>query len=237
MNCNRTLAREAFIWSQLRHPNIVPVLGLDFTISYTLPTIISPWQENGNIMRYMESMQNGPSGAQLIGWLMDITSGLDYLHQSKIVHGDLRGVNVLISDDGRAMLSDFGLSIFHAKYGGEYVRFETARWVAPELLYPPPTKKDCPTYASDIYSLACLTIEMYTRECPFSGHSDLHVERMVLRGDRPERPTNGSGQPMGDPLWRLLESCWHASASQRPSISEVVDRLKLIAVDTRSRSR
>lgn len=80
-------------------------------------------------------------------------------------------------------------------------------------------------------------MQMYTRECPFSGHSDLHVERMVLRGDRPERPTNGSGQPMGDPLWRLLESCWHASASQRPSISEVVDRLKLIAVDTRSRSR
>lgn len=44
--------------------------------------------------------------------LCEITEGLEYLHSRDIVHGDLRGANVLISEDGVARLSDFGLSKF-----------------------------------------------------------------------------------------------------------------------------
>jgi serine/threonine protein kinase len=44
--------------------------------------------------------------------LSEVTEGLEYLHSKGIVHGDLRGANVLISEDGVARLSDFGLSKF-----------------------------------------------------------------------------------------------------------------------------
>lgn len=44
--------------------------------------------------------------------LSEITEGLAYLHSQDIVHGDLRGANVLISEDGVARLSDFGLTKF-----------------------------------------------------------------------------------------------------------------------------
>ncbi|KAK1233897.1 hypothetical protein PQX77_002920 [Marasmius sp. AFHP31] len=77
--------REAIVWQQLQHPNLLPFLGM-----YHLDRareelcLVSPWMERGNLLQYL---RNTPQESAY-----DIASGLAHLHDMKIVHGDLKGV-------------------------------------------------------------------------------------------------------------------------------------------------
>ncbi|KII84474.1 hypothetical protein PLICRDRAFT_118054, partial [Plicaturopsis crispa FD-325 SS-3] len=64
----------------------------------------------------------------------EVASGVAYLHGVGIVHGDIRGVNVLIDHEGRAAISDYGLSTLISSYGFVASDVESsARWQAPAL--------------------------------------------------------------------------------------------------------
>lgn len=69
---------------------------------------VSAWMEMGNVMTYTSIL--GPAKDRF-GILIDVASGLEYLHQNHIMHGNLRGANVLIDANGRALISDTGLSM------------------------------------------------------------------------------------------------------------------------------
>lgn len=63
--------------------------------------------KNGSALQYINSIEEVVDRLTIIG---DIASGMEYLHARNVVHGDLRAANVLIGDDGRACVADFGLS-------------------------------------------------------------------------------------------------------------------------------
>jgi serine/threonine protein kinase len=100
--------------------------------------------------------------------LLEVALGLKYLHSLNIVHGDLRGSNILISDDGNACLSDFGLaSPFSdtdstAGITASSNRAGSVRWFAPELIEPESfgCKRFMRTTASDVYAYACVCLEV-----------------------------------------------------------------------------
>ncbi|KAJ6486748.1 hypothetical protein C8R45DRAFT_267767 [Mycena sanguinolenta] len=97
--------KEALVWHSLRHPFVLPLLGIDrstFTPSFCM---VSPWMnfmKHGTILKYLRDH----GCAAVTRLLLEIAQGLDYLHSMDVVHGDLRGINILISDDGNACLSD-----------------------------------------------------------------------------------------------------------------------------------
>ncbi|KDQ16034.1 hypothetical protein BOTBODRAFT_97408, partial [Botryobasidium botryosum FD-172 SS1] len=131
----KRLAREAKVWSQLRHPNVLPFLGLCTLTS--VPYLISPWMENGHVLDYV---QTNPD-ADRVCLLAQVADGLEYLHNLEpepVIHGDLRGPNILISPSGDARIADFGLSELKADiYDSCSTSFITAgnsRWQAPEIL-------------------------------------------------------------------------------------------------------
>lgn len=117
--------------------------------------------------------------------LSDIASGLDYLHKKNIVHGDLKGVslfannapcrlmlehqvNVLVNNDYRAVIADFGLVAIVST--SSVVTLATSvlavggseRWMAPELLYPEKygLSHSIPSKESDIYAFGMLIYEV-----------------------------------------------------------------------------
>ncbi|KAI6095971.1 kinase-like domain-containing protein [Pisolithus croceorrhizus] len=115
------LFREAHTWSKLRHKNIVPMLGIS-TELFSTTSIISEWTPLGNAHDYVQNTEHDPrplvsqrvlssfAWLDILLQLGDIASRLYYLHSHElgIVHGDQKSVNVLVSNDRRALLADFG---------------------------------------------------------------------------------------------------------------------------------
>ncbi|KIN98588.1 hypothetical protein M404DRAFT_157433, partial [Pisolithus tinctorius Marx 270] len=108
---------EIYIWSQLQHENIIPLLGITTNFGHTV-SMVTEWMEQGNAHQYVRDVAVDPRPLvhQLVQ-LLDIAQELNYLHShhSVIIHGDLKGENVLISKVGHALITNFGLSLSHTK--------------------------------------------------------------------------------------------------------------------------
>ncbi|KAJ7646740.1 hypothetical protein FB45DRAFT_180933 [Roridomyces roridus] len=212
---NLKFCREALVWKDLRHPYILPFIGIDRDSFPSSLCMVSPWMEHGTVLSYIK--ENGPSKVDKL--LFEIAQGLQYLHSHAIVHGDLRGANILVSEDWSACLSDFGLSSFSDATTSMHTstRAGSIYWMAPELIAP--ARFGCKfsrTQASDVYAFACVCVELYTGRPPFSDAAEASALFAVVNGERPARP---SGMP--DTLWRLVSECWSENPRTRPSSTVV----------------
>ncbi|KAJ3485618.1 hypothetical protein NLI96_g4827 [Meripilus lineatus] len=209
----RTFYREALIWHQLDHPHILNLLGVSEDASGTTLSMVLPWIEYGNVRQHLdkkmrETQFRGPFFlSTILRWLLEIAQGLSYLHSEGVVHGDLRGVNILVDSTGKMRLADFGLAVI-AEAGQSLTvttRGGAFGWLAPELIDPESFGLDStrPTFASDVYSFACVCIELFSCQSPFVGVGDAQIVMRVCRGQRPPRP-NLRGQTMPDVLWDLI---------------------------------
>ncbi|KAJ7839900.1 kinase-like domain-containing protein, partial [Mycena leptocephala] len=98
--------REALVWQHLQHSFILPFIGIDRETFPSSLCMVSPWMENGTVLKYL----NDHGRANVDKLLSEIAQGLQYLHSRNIVHGDLRGANILITHEWSACLADFGLT-------------------------------------------------------------------------------------------------------------------------------
>ncbi|KAJ7239950.1 kinase-like domain-containing protein, partial [Mycena haematopus] len=206
--------REALVWKELQHPHILPCLGIDKDSFPSSLCLVSPWMENGTVMSYLE--EHGHENVDK--FLYEIAQGLQYLHSRGIVHGDLRGTNILINEDWSACLADFGLSIFSdATRSMTSNRAGSPYWMAPELLDPDRFgEKFARTPATDVYAFGCVCLELYTGRPPFASLPEPGALMKVLNGERPERP---SGPPaMSDQLWRHVTAYWSDKPMARPTV-------------------
>ncbi|KAF8999179.1 kinase-like domain-containing protein [Cyathus striatus] len=227
--------KEAILWRHLVHPNLLPFYGI-YQLGDTGGRIclVSPWMSNGNIYQCLQRYPN--TNRQHL--IMDIARGIAYLHGKSIVHGDLKGANVLISDNGVACLADFGLSsvcidtpslAWGTKDSSVSRSTGTLRWQAPELI----SLEDSPTVKmttkSDIYAFACVCYEVFVGKMPFyQFQHDVTVITKVISGQRPLPPKPDSKayqSGLTDWMWSLIEECWDQNPTKRPMISDVVDRL------------
>ncbi|EJD40041.1 kinase-like protein [Auricularia subglabra TFB-10046 SS5] len=103
------LLREVSIWQRLQHPRILPFYGMSSVFGLEQVGLVSPLVANGDMMAFI--MKNPDKDRLRL--VQQVAEGLEYLHQTaKLVHGDLKCSNILISDDECALVADFGLSTF-----------------------------------------------------------------------------------------------------------------------------
>ncbi|KAJ7577245.1 kinase-like domain-containing protein, partial [Mycena floridula] len=238
--------REAQTWYRLQHQYILPFYGVDAENFPRQPCMVSPWMANGTVMDFLEKRPKFNVDKLVSGFYMlyEIAQGIAYLHSQGVVHGDIKGANILIDDGWHPRLADFGLTILvdatrqnsTTDHGG------TIRYTAPELLDPSQfgMTKYQRTAESDMYAFACLCIEaslffctcnfstqlffkLYTHKPPFDEVPERDIILKVPKGKRPSRPTV---PPMTDELWKLVDACWHQRPSMRPKADSVVSRLK-----------
>ncbi|CAE6453795.1 unnamed protein product, partial [Rhizoctonia solani] len=191
--------------------------------SITLQTI-----NHGTLTRYLDNNTE----VDRCNLCAQISDGLSYLHEIGIVHGDLKGANVLTLADGTPVLNDFGNSMF----SGQGLQFTettrngtlTVRWAAPELL---DESSDCkPSKSADVYALGMTMLEVITGKPPYDGKGDFVVLMLVSTKKHPERPIKciPSESRDGDKFWQLLEKCWAFIPEQRPSAAAVTTVMKSI---------
>ncbi|KAF9441592.1 kinase-like protein [Macrolepiota fuliginosa MF-IS2] len=242
MNALKVFLKEAMIWGQLQHPNLLPFYGVyHLDDSHGRICLVSPWMENGTIVEYLRA-HPGVNRPLLV---RDIAQGLEFLHRNKVVHGDLKGVNILVSRAGHACLADFGLSSLR---DAEVIRFAmlessghrggTPRWEAPELLDDSEAIIHR-TPASDIYAFGCVCYEVFTGKVPFFElPKDIMVYVKVMNGERPSRPACGTWPirrwGLTDGIWELIAQCWRHCSIERPNAREILASTLLMSVrDTR----
>ncbi|CAE6441223.1 unnamed protein product, partial [Rhizoctonia solani] len=214
-------AREIYYWSLMKHRNIHRLMGvIVFKDQYL--GMVSEWMENGNLREYLRTHP----GADRHQLCIDVASGLEYMHARNTVHGDVKALNVLVSPDGIAMLSDFDFSVMSEASGLIFTatsnsRSGSIRWVAPEML-----AEDAPirTKESDVYALGMTMLEVFTGELPYPQcRMDSSVITKVMRGTLPTRPNDRlKDDEQGNFIWELLLKCWSRDVSERPSAGQVV---------------
>ncbi|GLB38970.1 putative regulation of ATP:ADP antiporter activity [Lyophyllum shimeji] len=235
---SKVYAKEAILWGQLSHPNVLPFYGL--SPFHTQIAFVSPWAENGHLGDFLE--RNPRANRPLL--CSDTAAGIAYLHAHTIVHGDLKAANVLVDDSGRACLADFGLSsvtdpqILHwATQSSVASRGGSIRWQAPELHVPAQddSAEDKIVHNSketDVFAWACLCYEIFTGHLPFFEiRSEATVLLKVILGGRPTRPPETTDawleRGLTPHMWALMDDCWKFKPTQRPDINAVLARLEL----------
>ncbi|CAE6485492.1 unnamed protein product [Rhizoctonia solani] len=220
-------ARELYTWSKMNHPHIHRLQGVILFRDQYLG-MVSQWMDNGNLHEYLRKHPD----ADRCQLCTHVASGLKYMHNHNTIHGDLKAINVLVSSDGIARISDFDSAIISEvsssvvfSVSSSNSRPATMRWAAPELLSEQPQSK---TMQSDVYALGMTILEVVTGDFPYPDRADVSVIWAVVRGILPTRPTElGSGE-QGDMMWQLLLNCWSRNSSERPSSKQVVDTLSEI---------
>ncbi|KAJ7463490.1 kinase-like domain-containing protein [Mycena galericulata] len=105
--------REALILQIVQHPNVLRFMSIvheEFKIC-----IITPWYAHGHIMKYIAAVPD----VCLKELMEQVADGLHFLSEYKIVHGDLKGGNILINNNGKAVIADLGLSFIHEENESE----------------------------------------------------------------------------------------------------------------------
>ncbi|KAJ3480617.1 hypothetical protein NLI96_g8221 [Meripilus lineatus] len=222
----RSFYRETVLWYNVSHPHVLPFKGVTDIPGIGL-CMVSPWMPNGNVRTYLQGLvEHGLSGKGYVDvvnkMLYDIALGLNYLHTEDIVHGDLRGPNVLVDGDGTLRLTDFGLSVI-ADVGLSYTSLNAGGavgYASPELIEAGDPR---PTIASDVYAFGHVCVELYSRLPPYHGCLERQIPLKIIKGEKPPRPST-KGQEMNDTMWNLVTKCWSADA--RPPMEEVLSILK-----------
>ncbi|KAJ7797892.1 kinase-like domain-containing protein [Mycena olivaceomarginata] len=225
----RKFCREALVWQRLRHPYIVPLIGIDTESFPSSLSMVSPWMKHGTIIKYLSGIPDSARQFTVNRLIREIAQGLAFLHDQRVVHGDLRGSNILVDDTGSACLTDFGLTVLsdvtatQTNHGAGSVR-----WMAPETLDPSACglTEYARTPASDIYAFACVCLELYTGYPPFHDAIlfDAPVMLQVVAGARPSRP---AGNCIPDHIWNIMQQCWAQDFAERPSILGIVLELAM----------
>ncbi|KAF7369136.1 Protein kinase domain-containing protein [Mycena venus] len=233
----KEFGREAVIWRQLCHPNVLPFFGVYHLESRLC--LVSPWMENGNVMKYL-AHQN-PSTDDRLSLILDVALGLEYLHREKVIHGDLKGLSILVTPSHRACIADFGVSsiakAMTARFTHSTVTAQagTARYQAPELF-----EVENPAqihFGSDVYAFGCVCYEILTGKVPFPElQNDMAVMMRVAQGHRPSRPLSCLGTTTLDSVWKLMQECWEGKSEIRPSASQLVERLVSPSIGAKSMS-
>lgn len=166
--------REARVAAALDHPNIVPLFDFGDTEALYL---VMPYVSGGSLQDMLPQTPL-PIG-EVVTYGSQIADALEYAHQRKVVHRDVKPANMLVHADGRLMLSDFGL----AKIVNVTQKLVTPRnrpdAGTPEYMAPEQVTGNSDG-RSDIYGLGVVLYLLLTGRLPFSGSSSQEVMQAHL---------------------------------------------------------
>ena len=175
----RRFQREAIAASSLNHPNIVEMydVGEDEGKYFIVMEYIE-----GQTLKSLIKKRGALTLAEVIDIMLQLTSGIACAHDSYIIHRDIKPQNVLILDDGRVKITDFGIAM--ALNSNELTQTNS---VMGSVHYLPPEQANGSgsTIKSDIYSLGILMYELLTGKVPFKGDNAVEIAIKHLKEPMP----------------------------------------------------
>ena len=187
-------------------PDGYPFLAMQF-VDTSLRQLLRTCHEQGRTFSYGEAARI----------LEPVADALDHIHSKGLVHLDVKPENILMFQDGRVVLADFGSA---RQIGG------TTHEGTPTYFSPEQAAGDCPVCPqSDIYSLAVVAYEMLAGQLPFGG--DMHVVLVRQHLEEPPRPLRQVDPHLSRDLEKTIDDTLSKDPRQRPaSASAFIEQIR-----------
>jgi eukaryotic-like serine/threonine-protein kinase len=173
-DARRQLQTEADSVARLRHPSVLPLL--DVRLDESPPSLVFA-HAPGETLAARLGRDVTLTPAETLRIAAQLADALAAAHAGGVVHCDVKPANILLADDGRARLLDFGISRAPTPGAGEdvataAVAVGTLPYMAPEQLAGRP-----PSPASDVFSLGAVLYQMISSAVPFAGKTPIDIAR------------------------------------------------------------
>lgn len=165
----RRFQREALSVSNLSHPNIVEVydVGEEDGQHYIVMEYIE-----GKTLKQLLKKRESLTLTEVIDIMTQLTDGISHAHESYIIHRDIKPQNIMIEDDGKVKITDFGIAM-----ALNATQLTQTNSVMGSVHYLPPEQASGKgaTIKSDIYSMGILMYELITGNVPFKGDNAVEI--------------------------------------------------------------
>ncbi|KAG2099294.1 uncharacterized protein F5147DRAFT_747297 [Suillus discolor] len=219
------------IWRKLKHENVLGMWGASSAQGERPWFIVSEYCSGGSLVGWLRE-RKGRVGARgdvdLLRCMHHISKGMVYLHDQNVLHEDLKASNVLVDENGRCVISDFGQSEMKWEASRKPIMSAftslhvdgTLRWQAPELINGPMKL----SRATDVYAFSICCIEILGMgDLPYGHRDDMLVAFLVnyqnKRAEIPSTPITSLVEP-------LIQECWVRDPEQRPTFTHIAATLK-----------
>ncbi|NXL21490.1 NEK11 kinase, partial [Setophaga kirtlandii] len=204
---------EAQLLSKLDHPAIVKFYAS--FVERDSFCIITEYCEGGDLdFKIQEYRDSGKmfTQSQVIDWFIQLLLGVNYMHERRILHRDLKTKNIFLKDN-LLKIGDFGVSCLLMGSCDLATTFTgTPYYMSPEVL-----KHQGYNTKSDIWSLGCILYEMCCMNHAFTGQNFLSVVLKIVEGETPSLPDRYPSK-----LNAVLSSMLSKNPSLRPAAAEIL---------------
>uniref|UniRef100_A0AC35TH32 Protein kinase domain-containing protein n=1 Tax=Rhabditophanes sp. KR3021 TaxID=114890 RepID=A0AC35TH32_9BILA len=218
--------REVTILHKMKHPNIVGFIGacLDDPSQFA---IVTEFVAGGSLFCLLHKEKRIFEMPIKLSIGLDIAKGMCYLHEktlNPVLHRDLNSHNILLHDNGRAVIADFGESRFATQRDDDSMTKQPGnlRWMAPEIF----TQSCRYDQKVDVFSYALVLWETHSSELPFSHLKPAAAAaEMAYKRTRPALPAYPTNN-FPEHIVSLISMAWNQEPTQRPSFPEIVSMIE-----------
>jgi serine/threonine protein kinase len=196
--------REALAVAKLSHPNILHIY--DTGVAHGVYYIVMDYAEGGSLS---DLIRQGPIDAsRAVSIAIQMAGALDYAHREGLIHRDVKPSNILLSKDGRPLLSDFGIA--KIMYEATQLTRTGATIGTPEYMAPEQVQGQPSDGRADIYALGVVLYEMLAGTVPFRAATP--VATLYKHVHEPLPPLRQANSNV--PAW--LEAAVYKALAKRP---------------------
>jgi len=215
------ISKEIQVMSLSQHPNVVPYCT-SFVCGHDL-WVVMPLLAGGDVKSLMDcSFPEGMDEPLVQYILCGVLRAIAYFHENGQIHRNIKAANILLTVDGRVMLSDYGLVGWMVEGGlKRSIRqtfVGTPCWMAPEVL----EQTHGYDYKADIWSFGITALELAQGRAPYSEYPPMKVLLLTLQGPAPSLK-GPARQRFSKAFHDLVSQCLCKDPSQRPTAFQLLE--------------
>eukprot|EP00871_Galdieria_phlegrea_P000954 jgi/Galph1/185/GphlegSOOS_G4976.1 len=215
------ISKEIQVMSLSSHPNVVPYCT-SFVCGHDL-WVVMPLLAGGDVKSLMDCSFPDGMDEPLVQYILNgVLRAIQYFHENGQIHRNIKAANILLTVDGRVMLSDYGLVGWMVEGGlKRSIRqtfVGTPCWMAPEVL----EQTHGYDYKADIWSFGITALELAQGRAPYSEYPPMKILLLTLQGPAPS--LKGSArQRFSKTFHDLVSQCLQKDPNQRPTASQLLE--------------
>lgn len=210
--CKEDALNEVRFLSKLEHPNIVKYY--DSFIEEEHLYIVMEYCEGGDLSKFLRSHQDCHLKEELVWkYIIQMCQGLSFIHQKKILHRDIKAMNIFISSDDQIRIGDLGVAkALQNHHSLSRTTVGTPLYMSPEIC-----EERSYNEKSDIWALGCVIYEICAFKHPFEAKTFTSLVGKIVSGQYAPIPSIYSKE-----LAALVDACLQKSGINRPAAEDIL---------------